>query len=278
MRIVNDIDELRMARKRIPGTFGLVPTMGALHDGHASLVRRAVDECDSVGVSIFVNPSQFAPGEDLEKYPRTIEKDLALLENLGASLVFTPISETMYLPDHQTWVTVENVAAPLEGRVRSGHFRGVTTIVAKLFNCFMPDRAYFGQKDAQQVAVIRRMVADLNFPVEIVVCPTAREPDGLAKSSRNVYLNGEERKAAAVLYRALEAARVEFDAGERRGDVLRSAMRSVIETEPLALAEYVSVADAGTMAELDSAASENGVLFSMAVRIGKTRLIDNIII
>jgi len=278
MRIVNDIDELRVARAQMRGNFGLVPTMGALHDGHESLVRRAVDECDRVGVSIFVNPSQFGPGEDLEKYPRTIERDLALLERLGISLVFTPTVESMYGPGHQTWITVEEVAAPLEGRVRPGHFRGVATIVAKLFHCFMPDRAYFGQKDAQQVAVIRRMVADLNFPVEIVVCPTIRESDGLARSSRNAYLTAEQRNAAPVLYRALSAAREEYDGGERRADTLRSMMQSVIEREPLARLEYVSVADSETLEELQSAASENGVLFSLAVRIGKTRLIDNIIV
>jgi len=260
------------------GTFGLVPTMGALHDGHASLIRRASGECDHAGVSIFVNPMQFGSGEDLEKYPRTIEDDLALLERLGVALVFTPGTDRMYPSGYQTWITVENVTAPLEGEWRPGHFRGVVTVVAKLFNAFQPDRAYFGQKDAQQAVVIRRMVKDLNFPVEIVVCPTVRESDGLALSSRNAYLDPEERKAATVLYRALVSAKNSYEKGEKDGAALRSVMQSVIESEPLAVAEYISAADPETLLELQQIVPENGALLSMAVRIGKTRLIDNLLL
>ena len=252
--------------------------MGALHTGHASLIRRASEECDHVGVSIFVNPSQFSPGEDLDKYPRNIQKDLELLEGMGIALVFTPWADGMYPPGYQTWISVEDVTAPLEGERRPGHFRGVATIVAKLFNAFQPDRAYFGQKDAQQAVVIRRMIKDLNFPVEPVICPTVRETDGLALSSRNAYLNPEERKAATVLYRALVSAKNSYENGEREGNVLRAVMQSAIDSEPLAEAEYVSAADPETLRELKTIKSVSGVLISMAVRIGKTRLIDNMLL
>jgi pantoate--beta-alanine ligase len=276
MKIVKDLTELRTARASMRGTFGLVPTMGALHAGHASLIRRASEECDHVGVSIFVNPSQFSPGEDLDKYPRNIQKDLVLLEGIGVALAFTPRAEEMYPPGYQTWVRVEEVAAPLEGERRPDHFRGVATVVAKLFNAFQPNRAYFGQKDAQQAVVIRRMIKDLNFPVEPVICPTVRETDGLALSSRNAYLNPEERKAATVLYRALVSAKNSYENGEREGDALRAVMQSAIDSEPLAEAEYVSAADPDTLHELQESGS--GVLLSMAVRIGKTRLIDNMLL
>jgi len=249
--------------------------MGALHEGHASLVRRAIEECDHVGVSIFVNPSQFGPGEDLEKYPHTMGK---LLESLGVSLVFAPRTDNMYLPGHQTWITVEEIVLPLEGLSRPGHFRGVATIVAKLFNAFQPDRAYFGQKDAQQVCMIRRMTADLNFPVEIVTCVTVREEDGLALSSRNAYLSPKERGAANVLYRALSGAKNKFEQGERSGSSLRSFMQSVLDSEPLAHTDYVSAANPETLIELETIEPGDGVLLSMAVRIGKTRLIDNMIL
>ena len=278
MLVTNSLSELRKILPSLGGTFGLVPTMGALHDGHASLIRRATGECDHAGVSIFVNPMQFGSGEDLEKYPRTIENDLALLERLGVTLVFTPGTDRMYPSGYQTWITVENVTAPLEGEWRPGHFRGVVTVVAKLFNAFQPDRAYFGQKDAQQAVVIRRMVKDLNFPVEIVVCPTVRESDGLALSSRNAYLDPEERKAATVLYRALVSAKNSYEKGEKDGAALRSVMQSVIESEPLAVAEYISAADPETLLELQQIVPENGALISMAVRIGKTRLIDNLLL
>jgi pantoate--beta-alanine ligase len=276
MQTVVRLVDLRRGRAALSGTVGLVPTMGYLHDGHLSLVRRARDACDHVGVSVFVNPTQFAPSEDLSTYPRDLDRDLKLLEALGVDLVWMPTSEVMYPPDFQTWVTVEKVSAPLEGKARPGHFRGVATVVAKLFNAFTPDRVYFGQKDAQQVAVIKQMARDLNFPLEIVVCPTVREPDGLALSSRNTYLNPEERQAATVLYRALSAAKTKYDAGEREADMLRAVMSSTIASEPLAREEYVSAADPESLAELERV--EKSVLLSMAVRIGKTRLIDNFLL
>ncbi len=268
--------ELARARKTLAGVFGLVPTMGALHRGHLSLVSRARNECDHVGVSIFVNPAQFGPGEDFHSYPRNLDRDLEMLREAGTDLVWTPSEEVIYPPDFQTWVSVERLGAPLEGKARPGHFRGVATIVAKLFNSFLPQRAYFGQKDAQQVAVIRRMAADLDFQVEIVVCPTVRESDGLAMSSRNRYLSREERNAATVLYRALVAAKVRIDAGARMGEEIRSAMRAVLRSEPLAHEEYVSIADPDTLAELNEI--QDRALLSLAVRVGGTRLIDNVIV
>jgi len=273
MRTTESLEELRRLRRSMEGAFGLVPTMGALHAGHASLVNRARRECAHVGVSIFVNPAQFGPGEDFANYPRTLQGDLDLLESLGADVVWIPAIGSLYPPGFQTWITVEEASKPLEGKLRPGHFRGVTTIVAKLLNAFTPDKAYFGQKDAQQVAVLRRMVRDLNFPVELVVCPTIREADGLAMSSRNAYLNAAERRAAVVLYRALTAAKDRFNQGERNGEALRATMRSVIESEPLAQEQYVSAADPETLCELNRVGTE--ALFSIAVRIGKTRLIDN---
>lgn len=276
MLTVTSLAELRTVRASMEGTFGLVPTMGALHGGHCSLVKRAREECEHVGVSIFVNPSQFSPGEDFEKYPRPVQIDLDLLEDLGADVVWLPIPEEIYPQGFQTWVIVENLTEPLEGKSRPGHFRGVTTIVAKLLNSFSPDKAYFGQKDAQQVVVLARMAKDLNFPVELVVCPTVREADGLALSSRNAYLSSSEREAATVLYRSLNAAKTEYDKGERDADALREAMRSVIRSEPLACEEYVSAADAETLRELQKI--DGRVLLSLAVRIGKTRLIDNLLI
>ena len=276
MKTVSSLSDLRAVRASLPGSFGLVPTMGALHDGHLSLVRRAKAECAHVGVSIFVNPTQFGPGEDLSKYPRDLDRDLKLLAQLGVDVVWTPAPEVIYPPGFQTWVTVEQVSAPLEGKHRPGHFRGVATVVAKLLNAFTPDKAYFGQKDAQQVVVIKQIVRDLNFPLEIVVCPVVREPDGLAMSSRNVSLNPEERKAATVLYCALSAAKAKYDAGERDAEMLRAAMSSTIAAEPLAREEYVSAADPDTLTELERI--DKGVLLSMAVRLGKTRLIDNFLL
>jgi len=227
-------------------------------------------------VSIFVNPAQFNPNEDLSKYPHSLERDLQLLDNEGVHLVWTPTPDIVYPPGYETYISVEEVARPLEGERRPGHFRGVATVVAKLFNAFTPHRAYFGQKDAQQVVVVKRMAADLNFPLEIVVCPTVREPDGLAMSSRNVYLNPQERQTAAVLYRALCAAKHAYDSGERRGDSLRAIMASAIAVEPLAQIDYVSAADPDTLAELQTV--ERGALLSLAVRIGNTRLIDNFLL
>ncbi len=276
MDVVTTIGEVRRIRKARPGTWGLVPTMGYLHEGHLSLVRRARAENDHVAVSIFVNPTQFGPHEDLARYPRDLNRDLRLLEPLGVDLVLAPTVEEMYPPGFQTRVIVEDVARPLEGAARPGHFIGVATVVCKLFNIFQPDRAYFGQKDAQQAVVIRRMARDLDFDLEIIICPTVREPDGLAMSSRNVYLNPEERRAATVLFRALSAAQAAWQAGERDGDRLRERMRAVLATEPLARPDYVSIADPETLVELDRVGER--ALASLAVRIGSTRLIDNLIL
>lgn len=273
MQVVETIAEVRRIRRELKGSWGLVPTMGYLHAGHLSLVEQARRENGYVGVSIFVNPTQFGPTEDLAAYPRDLPRDLALLEAAGADLVWAPPVAEVYPPGFQTYVTVEEVTRVLEGAARPGHFRGVATVVAKLFNVFQPDRAYFGQKDAQQTVVIRQMVRDLNFPLEIIVCPTVREPDGLAMSSRNVYLTPEQRAAAPVLYRALCAARDAWLAGEHDGERLRQIMRQVLDAEPLAQTEYVSAADPVTLQELGDAG--RGVLLSMAVRIGKARLIDN---
>lgn len=276
MMIVSTLDELRTARLLLDGTVGLVPTMGYLHEGHLSLTRRAKAECKHVAVSIFVNPTQFAPTDDLSKYPRDLDRDLRLLESAGVDLVWTPTPEVMYPPNFQTWVEVEEMTRPLEGSMRPGHFRGVTTVVAKLFNAVQPTKAYFGQKDAQQAAVIRQMVKDLNFPLEIVVCPIVRETDGLAMSSRNVYLDAEQRKAATVLFRALSAAKTEFEKGERDAEKLRRKMKEVIEGEPLAKMQYVSCADYDTLEELQIVTGKT--LLSMAVFFGKTRLIDNFVL
>ena len=276
MQTVTTLAELRAARRGLPGPVGFVPTMGFLHAGHISLARRARAECASVTASIFINPTQFGPTEDLAKYPRDLPRDLALLQGSGVELVWTPTPEEMYLPGFQTWVTVDGLARRLEGEARPTHFRGVTTIVAKLFNAVGPDKAYFGQKDAQQAAVIRQMVRDLNFPVEIVVCPIVREPDGLAMSSRNVYLNSEERHAATVLFRSLIAAQSVYDSGERRAESLRALVREVVATEPLARLQYISCADYDTLEELETVSGK--ALLSMAVYLGKTRLIDNFVL
>lgn len=276
MILVRTIAEFRAHRKKLGGTWGLAPTMGALHRGHLSLVERACRENDHVAVTIFVNPTQFAAGGDLDRYPRTLERDLQLLEPYGVDLVFAPSNEEIYPPDFQTYVTVEEITKPLEGAMRPGHFRGVATVVTKLFNIAQPDRAYFGQKDAQQVAVIKQLTRDLNIPVEIIVSETQRQADGLAMSSRNAYLSPDERQAAAVLYRALCAARDAWARGERAGDKLRAAMREVLNQEPRAQVEYVSAADPSTLQELD--VIENGVLLSLAVRVGATRLIDNFLL
>ncbi|NTW12795.1 MAG: pantoate--beta-alanine ligase [Anaerolineales bacterium] len=276
MRNVSTLDELRSARLSLDGTVGLVPTMGYLHEGHLSLIRRAKGECDHVVVSIFVNPTQFGPKEDLSKYPRDLDRDLNLIEPLGTDLVWMPTAEVMYPKGYQTWVEVEAITDPLEGAMRPGHFRGVTTVVAKLFNAVQPHKAYFGQKDAQQAAVIRRMTLDLNFPTEIVVCPTVREADGLAMSSRNVYLDPEQRKAATVLFRSLNAAKELFESGERDAEAIRRRMKEVLAGEPLAEPQYASCADYDSLEELTEIKGK--ALLSMAVFIGKTRLIDNFVI
>ena len=276
MKVVEGLAELREARESLTKPVGLVPTMGTLHEGHLSLVRRAKSECASVGVSIFVNPAQFGPTEDLDAYPMDLERDLDLLAGEGVDLVWTPTAAEMYDSGYQTWVEVEELAQYLEGEIREGHFRGVATVVTKLFNSFQPDRAYFGQKDAQQSIVIRRMVEDLNFPIEVIVCPTVREADGLAMSSRNSYLSPEERRAAPVLYRALLAASQLFSTGEREADRLRAEMETVLATEPRARPEYASVADPATLEEQHRPIEQ--ALLSMAVFVGKTRLIDNLMV
>ncbi len=273
MRVEPAIADVRAWRRGLT-TVGLVPTMGALHDGHLALVRRARAECEHVAVSIFVNPTQFGPTEDLERYPRPLERDLALLREERVDLVFLPSVEEMYPPGSDATVVPGAVAHRLEGRTRPGHFRGVATVVTKLFNIVQPDRAYFGEKDGQQLRVVQALVRDLCLPVEIVPVPTVREPDGLALSSRNIYLSPKERRAATVLFRALQAARERWQAGERRGSALRRAMQAVIDAEPLATADYVSVADPLTLRELRRATGNAFV--SLAVRIGGVHLIDNI--
>lgn len=279
MKTISSLPDLRAARLSHHGTVGLVPTMGYLHEGHLSLVERAKAECDCVIVTIFVNPTQFGPSEDLARYPRDLERDLSLLSALFPPspaqeiIVWTPTAETMYPPGYQTWVEVEALVKGLEGAMRPGHFRGVATIVAKLFNATQPHKAYFGQKDAQQAAVIRRMALDLNFPLEVIVCPTAREADGLALSSRNKYLSETERRAATVLFRALSAAKERYEAGERDAETLRKTMTETLASEPLAQPQYVSCADYDSLEELDTVTGKT--LLSMAVFLGKTRLIDN---
>ena len=275
MRNVSTFHDLSTTRLAFSGTVGLVPTMGYLHEGHLSLIRRAREECDHVFVSIFINPTQFGPKEDLSKYPRDLERDFRLIEPY-TDVVWTPSDEMMYPHGYQTWVEVEALTKVLEGAMRPDHFRGVTTVVAKLFNGVQPHKAYFGQKDAQQVAVIRQMVRDLNFPIEIVVCPTAREPDGLAMSSRNVYLDPEQRKAATVLFRSLSAAKEFYEGGERSGEKLRQTMKDILAAQPLAQMQYVSCADYNTLEELDEIKGK--ALLSMAVYFGKTRLIDNFVL
>ena len=250
--------------------------MGYLHEGHLSLVKRATAENEFVAASIFVNPTQFAPDEDLASYPRDLERDLALLQADGVDLVFVPDDGVIYPAGFQTFVTVDDVSKPLEGASRPTHFRGVTTVVAKLFNIVQPTRAYFGQKDAQQAIVLRRMVRDLNFNLEIVICPIAREEDGLARSSRNKYLSAEERAGANVLFLALKQTEEAYLIGEREGNAFRSMMREIISDNPLARIDYVSAADPQTLQEIDKI--ENGVLLSTAVFFGRTLLIDNILI
>ena len=277
MIISKSIPDTRAYRKTFPSPIGFVPTMGFLHAGHMSLVQRAVETCSSVVVSIFVNPSQFAPHEDLSAYPRDLERDLTMLESAGIDLVWIPTPEVMYPEGYQTWVDVEHISKPLEGGMRPGHFRGVATIVAKLFNVVQPDIAFFGQKDAQQVAVIRRMVSDLNFPLEIIVCPIVRESDGLAMSSRNVYLNPAERRAAPVLSRSLNLARKAFESGEKNASALKQLVSGEIAKEPLARLQYVSCADSASLDELNGAVTGSALL-SLAAYFGSTRLIDNIVL
>jgi len=273
MKILDTIAAFKAERSRLGGSVGFVPTMGYLHDGHLELVRRARAENITVIASIFVNPSQFGPQEDFASYPRDTERDLAMLEEENVRLVFMPTVEEMYPLGFSTWVEVEKVTERLEGESRPGHFRGVATVVAKLFNIVQPDRAYFGQKDAQQLAVICRMVSDLDLNLDIVAVPTVREPDGLAMSSRNIYLTVEERKAALVLWKALCLARGHWEKGQRDVASLRQEMASLIEHEPFATIDYISIADPETLKEIG--VIDRPALVSLAVRIGGTRLIDN---
>jgi pantoate--beta-alanine ligase len=273
MKTAATVAEVRAWRLAGAGTIGLVPTMGFLHAGHLTLVEAARRECERVAVSIFVNPTQFGPREDFERYPRDAERDRRLLEKAGVDLLFAPPVEEMYPPGTDTVVEVGAVAEPLEGERRPGHFRGVATVVAKLLGIVGPDRAWFGQKDAQQLAVIRRLVADLNLPVEVVAHPIVREPDGLAMSSRNAYLSAAERRAATVLFSALGAAETAWTAGERRGDMLRRIMTETLASEPLARIDYVSAADPATFREVETATGAVHLL--LAVFLGETRLIDN---
>jgi pantoate--beta-alanine ligase len=279
MKICATIPEARVAcrdarasRKRL----GLVPTMGALHEGHLSLVRAAKAQCDAVAVSIFVNPTQFGPTEDLSKYPRQFDRDRQLLEKEDIEILFAPSVDEIYPNGAVTWVFVEGLSEKLDGRSRPGHFRGVTTIVSKLFNIIEPDAAFFGQKDAAQLAVIRRMVRDLNFAVEIVGCPIVREPDGLAMSSRNAYLNREERGRALVLQRSLQQVQREFQAGERIAAKLIAAAKEVFAREPQVVLDYFEVVDPDTLDPVERISQKT--LVAVAAYVGSTRLIDNTVL
>jgi len=276
MEIAATIAEMKALRGQSLGSVGFVPTMGYLHQGHLALVKQARAENATVVVSIFVNPTQFGPAEDLSTYPRDPDRDLSLLQEENADVVFMPSNEEMYPQGFNSWVAVEKVTDRLEGSYRPGHFRGVTTVVAKLFNIVEPTRAYFGQKDAQQAIVTKKMVAELNMNLQVIVVPTVREGDGLAMSSRNVYLDSQDRQAATVLFRALTQAQQLWQKGEKNAELLRQAMVSLISKEPLAEVDYVSVADSQTLEELSEI--DMTALASLAVRIGKTRLIDNIVL
>ena len=276
MQVVRKISELRALREKLGGTVGFVPTMGYLHEGHMSLVKQALAENPVVIVSIYVNPAQFGPKEDFGAYPRDLNRDLELLRDAGVNVVFVPSDEEMYPSEFSSWVDVEKVTERLEGASRPGHFRGVATVVAKLFGIVRPSRAYFGQKDAQQVIVIKRMAVDLNMGIEIVAVPTLRESDGLAMSSRNTYLNSGERQAATILFKALTVARQLTSDGEKDAERIRGQMISIIQKEPLASIDYVSIAHADTLRELDLI--ESPALALLAVRIGRTRLIDNMVL
>jgi pantoate--beta-alanine ligase len=275
-RVIASVPELRDAissLRRQGQRIGFVPTMGALHEGHLSLVRASNAECDATAVSIYVNPSQFGPNEDFSKYPRTLDADLELLASCGTEIVFTPQNADMYPPGFASWVEVGAVAEPLEGQFRPGHFRGVATVVLKLFNLVQPDAAYFGQKDYQQTAVVRRMVADLSLPVEIRVCPIVREPDGLAMSSRNRYLSGAARQRALVLWKSLERAGELVAGGERDAGKILAEMRRIILTAEDARIDYAALVDSDTLQPLEIV--RNTALALLAVKIENTRLIDN---
>lgn len=275
MKIIETLQDLKITLPGLNRPLGFVPTMGYLHEGHLSLVRRAKKECTSVVVSIFTNPTQFAPNEDFENYPRDIKRDLDMLSSEGTQLVWIPTAESMYPENYQTWVDVEGVTKLLEGRYRPDHFRGVTTVVSKLFNTVQPDKAYFGQKDAQQAIVIEQMVRDLNYQIEIIVCPIVRESDGLAMSSRNTFLSNPERRAARSLSQGLLMAETAYQNGERMADNLRQIVSDRIQAEPLVDLQYISCADPTALQELSGKVDD--CLLSLAVYVGSTRLIDNVI-
>ena len=279
MEILKTIDEIReiISKAKSSGKkIGFVPTMGALHEGHFSLIRAAKKQCGFVVVGIFVNPTQFGPGEDIDKYPRPFDADVKACKKEGVDVVFAPTAEQMYPEENLTWVDVEKLSAPLCGKSRPGHFRGVATVCCKLFNIVQPDVAFFGQKDAQQAIIIQRMVADLNVPLKIVVCPTIREIDGLAMSSRNQYLKPDARKDTALVYAALQEAEVFIAAGERKSKMLISEMEKILKISKQIKIDYISIVEAQTLGELDEVKGK--VLIALAVKIGQARLIDNIII
>jgi len=278
MEIVETINGVRdhLVRARARGRVGLVPTMGVLHAGHASLIEASRRACDTVVVSIFVNPTQFGPNEDFDRYPRDLRADADVCERLGVDLIFAPSTREMYPRVNRTWIEVEKLSEPLCGAHRPGHFRGVATVCAKLFNIVQPDAAYFGQKDAQQAVLIRRMVADLNLPLEIIVCPIVREPDGLAISSRNRYLDAAQRREATRLYQALSAARRRFAEGVGETGTLIATMREVLSQSPALRVEYVEIVDAETLEPV--ASIDRPALAALAVHVGSTRLIDNTIL
>jgi len=279
MKIAKTIDEIRMlvadagmADKKI----GFVPTMGALHAGHLSLIKKAKQQCEFVVVSIFVNPTQFGPNEDLNKYPRPFDDDIKLCRKNGVDAVFAPSAEEMYPDKNLTWVNVEKLSEPLCGKSRPTHFRGVATVCAKLFNIIQPDVAYFGQKDAQQAAVIKRMVADLNMPMRIVVCPIVREPDGLAMSSRNKYLDAEQRKDAPLLYASLQEAQLLIGGGQRKSAFIKEQMKKILNISKLMEIDYISIVNADTLEEIEEVSGR--VLIALAVKMPSARLIDNIML
>jgi pantoate--beta-alanine ligase len=276
MQTAHSIEEMKHLRSKCRGSVGFVPTMGYLHEGHLELVSQAKNENYVAVVSIFVNPTQFAPHEDFKAYPRDLDRDLNLLESAGTDIVFIPGDKDMYPADYDTWVEVKGITRHLEGRSRPTHFQGVTTVCSKLFNIVEPNKAYFGQKDAQQALVIQKMVADLNMNLEIIMAPTVREKDGLAMSSRNVYLTPEERKSAPVLYKALQLARDMHAKGESDAILIKNAMAKLISSVPAAKIDYISIADIGTLQEVNDIRGR--VLVSLAIKLGKPRLIDNIIL
>ncbi|HBG27590.1 MAG: pantoate--beta-alanine ligase [Planctomycetes bacterium GWF2_41_51] len=279
MQIAKTIEDIKMIISEA-GSFGkkigFVPTMGALHAGHISLIKKAKQQTEFVVVSIFVNPTQFGPNEDIDKYPRPFEADLEICKHNGADAVFAPSAQEMYPQKNLTWINVEKLSESLCGKTRPNHFRGVATVCAKLFNIVQPDVAYFGQKDAQQVIVIKRMIADLNLPLRIVVCPTVRESDGLAMSSRNKYLNAEQRKDAPLLYAALQEAEIFIKAGERKSDFLKEQIKKILNISSQIAIDYISIVNADTLDEIDEVKGK--VLIALAVKLGPARLIDNILL